>query len=396
MKRVRQRVAFLAAAAVAAVAVYFSYNLAAIGLDPYTVFWRREVVPYGMFAPDQTRFHKTEALIVRGGRFDAVLLSNSRGMMTDARAVDRATGRRLFNFAVSADYPLGYELKAKWLTQTRPNVDDYVIMTWIDEFQMAGTNWSNLLAREHYALTGESAWSYYWAFTRLPSYDFRKPVNYWLLGLAGRERDSRPVPTGAVDPENGNLTTLGLFAEFLDMGAAARAAHDAKRKDDDPAVFRGRNHVIPLERYHLVADPLRAPLQRLQMVALTGAVAAVRAAGKRVRCVVPPMNAKIVAMIPRETYLGWMREVLAVCGGAWDFSMPSAVTRDDFFYLDWSHFVPPIANAAIAKVLGGRPDGAMDIPSDFGKFVTMQSFEAHARAFREALAAVARPSLVRE
>ena len=391
MKRARQRIAFLAAAAAAGVAVYFSYNLAAIGLDPYTVFWRREIVPYGMFAPDQTRFHKTEALIDRGARFDAVLLSNSRGMMVDARAVDRATGRRFFNYAVSADYPLGYELKAKWLARTRPNVDDYVIMTWIDEFQMAGTNWSNLLAREHYALSGESAWSYYWAFTRLPSYDFRKPVTYWLLGLAGRERDSRPVPTGAVDPENGNLTTLGLFAGLLDMDAAARAAHDAKRKDDDPAVFRGRNHVIPLERYHLVADPLRAPLQRFQMDALARAVAAVRGAGKRARCVTPPMNAKIVAMIPWKTYSDWLSEVAAICGGVWDFSIPSTVTRDDFFFTDWSHALPAVVTDAITKVLGGKP-GTFGHLSVFGTFVDPGNVEAYLRDFRRALDTVPRPA----
>ena len=61
-----------------------------------------------------------------------------------------------------------------------------------------------------------------------------------------------------------------------------------------------------------------------------------------------------------------MKFVLGVCGDLLDFSLPSAVTADNFNYVDWSHFIHDVSFLALAKVLGGSAQG-LDHHPEFGQ-----------------------------
>lgn len=216
-----------------AVAVYFSYNILSLLLDPYNVVWRAHSRYYGGLVLDQFRFAKTEQLLLHRSRYDTFILGNSRGSDNMTRALSEATGLRIFNYSVSSDYPLGYLMKLRWLTQTQHSMKNVVLLLWIDQFWMAGTNDGPLLAREHPAISGESWWRYYSDFSKLPYATFFRVASFHLkhsVGLA-QERNLAVVKDSGIDIESGDFDMWDIFEkpDVDNRGTTANSAIHCER-----------------------------------------------------------------------------------------------------------------------------------------------------------------------
>lgn len=372
-----------------AVAVYFSYNILSLLLDPYNVVWRAHSRYYGGLVLDQFRFAKTERLLLHPSRYDTLILGNSRGSDNMTRALSEATGLRIFNYSVSSDYPLGYLMKLRWLTRTQHSMKNVVLLLWIDQFWMAGTNDGPLLAREHPAISGESWWRYYLDFSKLPYATFFQVASFHIkrsVGLA-QERNLAVVKDSGIDIESGDFDMWDIF-EKLDVEDRGLTANQRSIVNEPSGALHFRaNAMTSIEQKALAKSFSSSRVQDIQLSSFNAAIDFLKANRIRYYCVVPPMNARVVSWVPIEKYLDeWMKLVLDRCGEVWDFSKPSSVTRDPHNYFDWNDYVPSVAYKMLAGVLHNDVPSNFIDPAAFGSHVTPATFGTFAAQFRDALA----------
>ncbi len=75
-----------------------------------------------------------------------------------------------------------------------------------------------------------------------------------------------------------------------------------------------------------------------------------------------------------DDYERWLRDVISVFGGVYNFMYINSVTSNLDNYVDLHHFYPHIGTM-IAKKVSGMHDNSM--PSDFGVYVTQLNIDAH-------------------
>ena len=80
-----------------------------------------------------------------------------------------------------------------------------------------------------------------------------------------------------------------------------------------------------------------------------------------------------------DDYEHWIRDLVAVYGGVWNFMYPNSITNDQMNYIDGHHFYPEIGTMLAKRIQ--NPD-ASDIPSDFGVYVTPDNVEEHLQEVR--------------
>jgi hypothetical protein len=362
----------------AGASAYFSYNAFCLWLDPFNVVWDR---PYEreIYVFDQTRYHKTKLLLRSPNSYEIFILSNSRGFDNRAPKLSRMLGRQTFNYSTTSDYPLGYLLKMRWLARTQTNLKDVVLVLWYDQFQMAGTNDAILMVREHYAITGESRFSYYWAFSELPFKTVADVVLHYLRSFLHLEqpRDDRKF----VDPETNEF----VLARARQSDDEAYRNYQSRIEMSSPGTIQFReSSLTPAEQKIRAHSFDELPLQDIQISNFVELMDFLRRSRIRYHCVVPPINAHVMSWVPRAKYVNWMKLLVTHCGEVWDFSLPSEVTKNDFNYLDWSHFEGDIGYLMLAKVLGGEIQD-LEQHSDFGRLLRQADSDRYAEMLEAAM-----------
>ena len=75
-----------------------------------------------------------------------------------------------------------------------------------------------------------------------------------------------------------------------------------------------------------------------------------------------------------DDYEVWLRDLVDVYGGAWNFMYPNMITNDITNYFDGHHFYPEVGNL-LALRIKGEDVGA--VPEDFGVYVTNENIDEH-------------------
>lgn len=75
-----------------------------------------------------------------------------------------------------------------------------------------------------------------------------------------------------------------------------------------------------------------------------------------------------------DDYETWLRDLVEVYGGVWNFMYPNTVTNDITNYFDGHHFYPEVGDLIAERVEQGE-DAA--VPEDFGTYVTSENIDAH-------------------
>lgn len=78
-----------------------------------------------------------------------------------------------------------------------------------------------------------------------------------------------------------------------------------------------------------------------------------------------------------DEYEVWLRDLVDVYGGVWNFMYPNEVTNDITNYYDGHHFYPEVGDRIAKTIESGSPTG------DFGTYVTADTIEAHLQEIRE-------------
>lgn len=357
---------YLAAFAVAGGMAFLSYAALGVALDPYNVFWRREAVPREAWVIKQFRSSKLRHLAANPGRYDTVILANSRGTANKTATLNAETGLRIFNFAASSDTPAGYALKARWLVANRPEIKRIVALFWWDQFRSA-PNFGPLIVREHPSVSGESWVSWGWSFANLPAQTTRGALAHYFRSAVGMQADQAEIVHDGFDPVTGDVTVWGPAYSDFEPTDSDRREYEQRVSGDSNGSVRFHDSVMTAAGVEQLQSSLAPTPNPDQKHAVADLVSTLKAANVVLDCVIPPMPAVVVRMIPADEYDQWRAWLVKECGGAWDFSTPSAITEDRYNYFDWSHYLAHVSHAALLRVLQGPVN---DNHSNFGKFLS--------------------------
>lgn len=82
-----------------------------------------------------------------------------------------------------------------------------------------------------------------------------------------------------------------------------------------------------------------------------------------------------------DEYEVWIRDMVDVYGGVWNFMYPNEITNDLSNYYDGHHFYPFVGDLIGQRIEFGQD--AANVPADFGVLVTPENVDAHLADVRE-------------
>jgi hypothetical protein len=338
-----RRVVFITAALVIGVSVT-NYVV-----DPFDIFGT------GLLKHDyqvNERFAKIDFLKKNHDRFDSYIFGSSRVGVTDPGMLDRYEPKsRFYNMTVSAaslsddlvhlKYFLehGYEVRNIYL-QIDP--DNLIEMDHVSEND-------NLLFRLHPDVVhGDPAKFYAQSLFALA------PKSVWMkimLNIMGKDNVIFDVKgTGMMTILRKRGFTQNDGRAVPDGGTSlngARRIFTGKFTSSNLAILREFKRLCRVHKIHLIM--FTAPLNHIVAD----------------RCVA-------------KDYLEAMKGLSRI-GGFWDFGVYNSVTLDNRYYFDSSHYRPEVSRLIAARIFGDR---MIDVPADFGFFVTKRNIDAHSVELR--------------
>lgn len=75
-----------------------------------------------------------------------------------------------------------------------------------------------------------------------------------------------------------------------------------------------------------------------------------------------------------DDYEIWIRDLVDVYGGVWNFMYPNTVTNDITNYFDGHHFYPEVGNLIALRISNASSE---NLPEDFGEFISEKNLEEH-------------------
>jgi len=84
-----------------------------------------------------------------------------------------------------------------------------------------------------------------------------------------------------------------------------------------------------------------------------------------------------------DEYELWLRDLVDVYGGVWNFMYPNEVTNDITNYYDGHHFYPEVGDLIAARIEQGN---SADVPKDFGVYVTPENVDEHMESVKKLVA----------
>ena len=81
-----------------------------------------------------------------------------------------------------------------------------------------------------------------------------------------------------------------------------------------------------------------------------------------------------------DEYEQWIRDLVRVYGGVWNFMYPNTITNDIMNYHDGHHFYPEIGTMMAKKIQHPK---TKDVPADFGVYITDKNVEQHLLQVKE-------------
>lgn len=94
---------------------------------------------------------------------------------------------------------------------------------------------------------------------------------------------------------------------------------------------------------------------------------------------VTPHNHKMLEAIGMENYKLFLQSLVKITD-CWDFSGYNSVTRNDLNYYEYSHYRPQVAQWISARIFH---DTAIDVPSDFGVYVSQKNIAEHIKRMEQ-------------
>ena len=312
-------------------------------VDPFGIF-RSSFFPY-QFQINE-RYLKIEHLKAHHQRYDTYLFGSSRiGTMQPDVVQKYLPGSSVYNFTLASGNIYEYLLHLEYFLNQGFTVKNLLIQIDIENMARYGAHDSDNLRRLHPDVTGESEYLYLAHYL----------VEFFPKNIRRKIRN--------------NLERHDYLEYDLEDGGAWTRREKEERMREDCC-----RYVANEASFHVKRE------RRIRASDLEETVAAVKRIRKLCRdnginlyLFTMAQNAHTMDTFKVDAYLAFLG-ALAKTGSYFDFSGYNSVTTNDCNYYEWSHYRPKVARWIAARIFH---DSSVDVPNDFGVWVTRENIERH-------------------
>ena len=318
------------------------------------------VDPYGLLRKDfswqfidpNKNFIKTRFLSENPERFDCLVMGSSRVNSIDVRKI---RGYRAYNVHYSGGLPRDHLENIRYLLKKGVRIK--LILLGLDEFSYKDDPNDRLyqpLRHPYPPVLGQHPLPFYlrYYFSFLDWEIMQVVLKGYMERLLGRSGDN------AVNYDIYETGQMYFYQTERQIEA------DPEKHRNDPKFLRHFNNP---------RDNLQGALQDLKEI-----VRITEAHQVRLVLFINPLHKNV--FLDSGADLNRFKRALSRLSGFYDFSGVNSVTTDNFNYLETSHYRGRVGDLVIARIFNDR---TVDVPEDFGRWVTQDNIEHHLKALRQ-------------
>ncbi|MBF0483550.1 MAG: hypothetical protein HQL25_02475 [Candidatus Omnitrophica bacterium] len=283
--------------------------------------------------------------------FDAYIMGTSRSNTYNSRLASQLLGHNYYSFSVSLENIERIYEKLVWMKKQKFAVKqvilclDYDLMFLGDDLPPDAID-----MKEHPEVSGEGWFSFYPSiFLKFDFINWRKVVRENFL--------KKKPPAYQFDVKSGHWYYLEAEAEIA-------KDHEKYAKDRVENNFSGVVKGFG-DRTRVNLDRFREVIKFLKNEKIEYIV------------VINPYYISMFQKFDREAYKKWLKDVVNISGGVWNFSGFNKVTQNKYLYYDTSHFMWSVGDQVLRRIAEGSEKQLA--PDAFGDWVDEAHVEQYIR-----------------
>ena len=321
-------------------------------IDPYGVFYRN---PNSAIEPNE-RYVKMNFISKENSKYNAFLVGSSRIGTTEPATIEKyLPNTRFYNFTVSAGTLGEWELLIKNILQV--NRETKVIYLQVDLYD----NFINYIHSKNQLMLRMKPQGY------IENMDFYK--SYLLSKDITTLRDQIKHDFDSNNPKNVKFDEFNTGCWYVDY--------------KEQAIIKNAKEYIKNEKTFHKKEQLKRDSKVISenLEALKKIVNLCKQKNVKLIVFITSHNQHMFQALNSSDYLKFLNQMAQITP-YWDFSGYNSITTNDANYYEYSHYRPHVA-----KLIAGRifQDQSMEIPSDFGVYVTKENVQNHLQEQKEKL-----------
>lgn len=299
------------------------------------------VDPYGYFRTDFSQ-QKTEPnqqlikmkyIIENPAKYDCFIFGSSRCGNMDPKKIP---ARKAYNMTYSEGLPAEWLANIKTLLEHGVTVKTVIIC--LDDFSF------RLNPADH-----ENQWM------RLSYRENMQPI-YWRYVLR--------IPQAEVIKPYFNKEPAVVFYDIYDSGRPLHPEVDEAIEKDPEKHINDSKFWVPMKHEEECIAPTIEEIKQIKILADQNKIELI--------VVMNPIHITTYIGNNREELYQFQRELVKITP-FYDFSVPSSVTTNNYYFYETSHYRPMVGDWMIQRIF---QIDSKDLPKDFGTYVTIDNIEA--------------------
>jgi len=347
------------------------YSAIAAIIDPLGVFGDKLFNMQKISMLTNQRFHKIEYLEKNFRQYNSYLIGGSRTAAINPEWIEKyIPGSKFYNLFVSA------ATEYDNLNHVRYVLENYIVRNIVvqvhmnDLYSYFDLGDSTLTTTPHYKVSGENILQFYLPYLSPGGELLAKKLKY-ALGIHKTDnlktvveetgersyRYEEKLITEDHEKYMANEKTFHIQNEKAKLKLLTKVARETS---DTTKLFAQKGKAWGIKLKENIAS-----LQEIRRICDE----------KKVRLILltMPHNQEMMDIFDAEDYLAFIRELSGVAP-FWDFSGYNSITTDNRNYYEWSHYRITVVKYILARMFA---DPSVDVPEDFGVFVTHENIEEH-------------------
>ena len=317
-------------------------------VDPFNIF-HTNFLKYKL--QENERFVKIEYLERNHNKFNGYLFGSSRIGTTDPKIIEQyIPNSKFYNMELSSANLYEYNLHLKYFIKKRYPIQYLYLQLDLEDIHYYGQSERDMLNKPHPYTVGDS----------LPLFYLQYLTGFFPINIQEKIKDNLSHHQGVEH----NLTDGMWSISTREREISNNCEEYVKRVQ----VFNFKHHNVL--RYRQKHHNIRALKEILQLC---------KENHIRLYIFITPHNQNMMDTFYREETYAYLRDIAKITD-FYDFSGYNSITTNNCNYYEMSHYRPLVGKLIAGKIF---KDSSIDVPSDFGVWVTKESIERHIRDLKE-------------
>ncbi len=298
------------------------------------------------------RFMKIEFLKDNHQKYNSYMFGSSRIGTTSPKDIEKyIPNSKFYNFTISSGNLSDYLIHLKFFIKRKWEIDNLYLQIDIGDMGYYGNTHLGHLGKYYPEVKGENLTSFY----------FNYLTSFLPLSIKGKiELNLKDVKTNEYF-----LNTTGIYIH--------RKAEKELTEDCEKYVTKEQTFHIANKRF------LSAIYLKEATTALSKIVSICNDNNISLYVFTTPYNKNNMDTVKIDDYLKFLSSIASITN-FYDFSGYNTVTTNNCNYYEYSHYRPLVGKLIAAKIFN---DKTVDVPKDFGVFVTKNNINEHLKNMKE-------------